>query len=158
MGVCHGGLFVATVEYLRRVSALERAIGVDVIRSSALEDYAAATPGVEFAWLDSRSLSFRALLEDRGPFDLAFVDSHHEEHRCRCEVKRLATSATMIALHDITNVECSGVARVWADLGAMPEWRCLEVIDQYEELGPFMGLGLAVRRGAESPNRSPRGS
>ena len=140
------------------MSTLERAIGIDVIRASALEDYAAATPGVEFAWLDSRSHHFRALLEDRGRLDLAFVDSHREEHECRCEVERLATSATMIALHDITNVECSGVARVWADLAAMPEWQCLEFIDQYEGLGPFMGIGLAVRRGAESPNRSPRGS
>ncbi len=64
----------------------------------------------------------------------------------------------MIALHDITSVESPGVARVSADLAAMPEWQCLEYIDQYEGLGPFMGTGLAVRRSAESPNRSPRGN
>ena len=34
----------------------------------------------------------------------------------------------------------------------------LEFIDRYEGLGPFLGIGLAVRPGAESPNRSPSGS
>jgi cephalosporin hydroxylase len=155
VGVRHGGSFVATVEYLRRVSDLELAVGVDVIRAPALEEYAAATPGVELAWLDSRSERFRALVADRGPFDLAFVDSHHEEDQCRCEVERLASAASMIALHDITNVGCPGVARVWAELVASPRWRCLEFTEQYTGLGPFMGIGLAVRRDRPTPGELP---
>ena len=31
-------------------------------------------------------------------------------------------------------------------------------VDQYQGLGPFIGIGLAVKRGAESPTRSSRGS
>jgi len=151
VGVRHGGSFVATVEYLRRVSNLEVAVGVDIIRAPALEEYAAATPGVEVAWLDSHSNAFRALLAECGPFDVAFVDSHHQEDQCRCEVERLAPGATMIALHDITNVGCPGVGRVWAELVASPEWRCTEFTDQYAGLGPFMGIGLAVRQDRLTP-------
>jgi hypothetical protein len=33
-----------------------------------------------------------------------------------------------------------------------------EFIGRYEGLGPFMGIGLAVRRGAENPNQLPRKS
>ena len=146
VGVRHGGSFVATAEYLRRVSRLDLAVGVDIIRAPALEAYAAATRGIELAWLDSRDESFRALLAARGPFDLAFVDSHHEEEQCRCEVARLAWCANMIALHDITNVGCAGVGLVWAELVASPDWGCLEFTDQYDRRGPFMGIGLAVRR------------
>jgi cephalosporin hydroxylase len=143
VGVRHGGSFVATVEVLRR-AALERAVGVDIIPAPALDPYAHATPGVELAWIDSRSARFEALLAEHGPFDLAFVDSHHEEEQCREEVARLARAARMIALHDIANVGCPGVARVWAELVASPRWRCTEFTAQYPGLGPFMGIGLAV--------------
>ena len=62
VGVRHGGAFVATIEYLRKVGALECAIGVDVIRAPKLEEYAAGTPGVEVARINSRSDQFDALL------------------------------------------------------------------------------------------------
>ena len=150
IGVRHGGSFVATVEYLRRCSQLELALGVDIIPAPALDAYAAGDPTVELAWIDSTSEAFRRLLAERGPFDLAFVDSHHEEDQCRREVELLAGVAGAVALHDITNVGCPGVGRVWAELVASPEWECTEFAEQYDGLGPFMGIGLAAKR--------PRGS
>src|SRR4051794_1172344 len=155
VGVRHGGSFVATVEYLRKVGTLERAVGVDIIRAPALDAYAAQAAGVETAGIDSRSDRFDALLADRGPFDLAFVDSHHEEEQCRHEVQRLATSARMIALHDVTNVGCPGVGRVWAELVKSPDWRCVEFTEQYDGRGPFMGIGLAVAADAPDPYAGP---
>ena len=44
------------------------------------------------------------------------------------------------------------------DLARVAVIRDAEFIDQYEAVGGLMGIGLAVRRGAESPDRSPRGS
>jgi cephalosporin hydroxylase len=155
VGVRHGGSFVATVEYLRKVGALELAIGVDIIRAPALDAYAAQVAGVETAWIDSRSDRFDALLADRGPFDLVFVDSHHEEEQCRHEVQRLATSARMIALHDVANVGCPGVGRVWAELTQSPDWHCVEFTEQYDRRGPFMGIGLAVAQAHAEPAGRP---
>ena len=53
----------------------------------------------------------------------------------------------MIAFHDITNVACPGIARVWQELKRTPGYRFYEYVDQYEGLGPYMGIGLAVRGG-----------
>jgi len=146
VGVRHGGSFVATVEYLQRWSTIALAVAVDIIPAPALAAYAEDNPNVRLAWLDSRSESFRSLLSAQGTFDLVFVDSHHEEEQCRAEVTLLARHARMIALHDITNVGCPGVGRVWRELSDSPAWSCLEFTSQYPGMGPFMGIGLAVKR------------
>lgn len=146
VGIRHGGSFVATVEYLQRFSPLACALGVDVIPAPALAPYAEANPHVQLAWLDSRSAAFRELLRERGPFDLAFVDSHHTEEQCRAEVDLLRRHARMIALHDITNIGWPAVATVWRELLASPAWECVQFTSQYEGLGPFMGIGLAIQR------------
>jgi cephalosporin hydroxylase len=146
VGVRHGGSFVATVEYLQRWSPMNLAVAVDIIPAPALAAYAEENAHVRLAWLDSRSEAFRALLSERGPFDLVFVDSHHEEEQCRAEVTLLAQHARMIALHDITNVGCPGVGRVWRELADSPDYRCTEFTYQYPGMGPFMGIGLAVKR------------
>lgn len=146
VGIRHGGSFVATIEYLQRFSPLALALGVDIIPAPTLAPYAEANPHVELAWLDSRSEAFRELLRERGPFDLAFVDSHHTEEQCRAEVDLLKRHARMIALHDITNIGWPAVATVWRELAASPAWECTEFTSQYEGLGPFMGIGLAIQR------------
>ena len=155
IGVRHGGSFVATVEYLRRLGGLDLAVGVDIIPAPVLKEYAASSTGVEVAWLDSKSEAFRELLADRGPFDLVFIDSHHEEDQCRTEVASVAPSAGMLALHDITNVGCPGVGRVWSEIVASPDWRCLEFTEQYPGQGPYMGIGLAIRRDRRTPGAGP---
>ena len=52
----------------------------------------------------------------------------------------------MIAFHDIANVGCPGIGRVWDDLKRSPAYQCFEYAEQYAGLGPFMGIGLAVKR------------
>jgi hypothetical protein len=81
-----------------------------------------------------------------GPIDLVFIDSHHREEQCRAEFALLADRARVIAFHDITNVGCPGVARVWQEVKALPDYECHEFVAQYGQRGPFMGLGLACRR------------
>jgi hypothetical protein len=146
VGVRHGGSFVATVELLQRASALDVAVGVDIIPSPGLLDYARLNPRARFACLNTQSPAFDALLAELGSVDLVFIDSHHEEWQCRNEFAAVRQYANMIALHDVANVRCPGIGRVWSDVQGDDEFTCREFTRQYEGLGPFMGIGLAVKK------------
>jgi hypothetical protein len=146
IGIRHGGSFVLTVEVLERFSPLEWAIGVDIIRCPSVETYAKLNPRAGYAWLNTQTPAFAALCDKLGSIDLVFIDSHHAEDQCRREVAFLRPLARMIAMHDIANVGCPGVQIVWEEIKSMNEYDCMEFPDQYEGLGPFMGIGLAVRR------------
>lgn len=146
IGVRHGGSFVATVEVLERFRPLDFAVAVDVIPCPAMNEYAVLNPRIEFACLNSRSTEFAVLLTRLRSIDLVFIDSHHDEEHCRREVGAIRPYAEMIALHDICNVGCPGVGKVWQEIRASSEFECREYMDQYEGMGPYMGIGLAVRR------------
>jgi cephalosporin hydroxylase len=146
IGIRHGGSFVATTEYLERFHPLDFAVGVDVIPCPSMAAYQALNAKAAFWCTSTRAADFAARLDELGPIDLVFIDSHHEEEQCRAELGLVAERAGMIALHDIANVGCPGVSRVWQELKRSPGHACFEYVDQYGGLGPFMGIGLAVRR------------
>lgn len=146
LGVRHGGAFVATVEVLERFSPLDFAVGVDLLPCPALEEYRRMNPRAEFVRMNTQSPEFGAVLDRLGPIDLVFIDSHHEETQCRREVESLGSRANMIALHDIANVDWPGVRTVWEEVKASGTYDCHEFTDQYGQLGPYMGIGLAVKR------------
>jgi cephalosporin hydroxylase len=145
IGVRHGGSFVATVEYLKRFQPLEFAVGVDIVDCPSLLDYQAQDERVQFWCLDSKGAEFASRLEALGTVDLAFIDSHHDEAQCRTEVSRLAPHANLMAFHDILHVDYPAIGRIWRELTRSPSYRCFEYVDQYGGLGPFMGIGLAVK-------------
>lgn len=145
LGIRHGGSFVATVEVLERFRPLDFAVGVDIISCPSMADYHALNPRSEFACVNTQSSEFQALLERLAPIDLVFIDSHHEEAQCRREFEMLSASANMVALHDISNKGCPGIATVWREIRATAGWTGFEFTEQYDGLGPFMGIGLAVR-------------
>jgi hypothetical protein len=146
IGIRHGGSFVATTEYLDRFHELELSVGVDVIDCPSMAEYCSRNDRAQFWLLNSRSPEFVARFEALGPVDLVFIDSHHEEEQCRDELAVLAPRADMIAFHDIANVGCPAIRRVWDDVKRSTEYRCFEYVEQYAGLGPFMGIGLAVKR------------
>lgn len=146
LGIRHGGSFVTTVEVLERFGPLDFAVGVDVIPCPSMVEYGAINPRIEFACLNIQSTAFPALLARLRAIDLVFIDSHHEEEHCRQEVAVLRECANMIALHDIANVGCPGIAKVWKELKESGEHLCFEFTDQYPGMGPYMGIGLAVRK------------
>jgi cephalosporin hydroxylase len=146
VGLRHGGSFVTTIEYLNRFAPLAHALGVDVIPAPSLERYLDINPRATLVWMNSQTPAFEALLVERGPFDLAFIDSHHEEDQCRHEFELLRRHTRMVGMHDIVNMDCPGVRSVWAEVKASGEYICYEFTDQYPGLGPFMGIGLAVER------------
>jgi hypothetical protein len=145
IGVRHGGSFVATVEVLERFAPLDFAVGVDVIPCPSLGDYSRMNPRSRFACVNTMAPAFEALLRDLAPIDLVFVDSHHEAAQCRREIACLEPHANMIAFHDIANRGCPGIGAVWSELRASGAWHCSEFVAQYPGLGPYMGIGLAVK-------------
>jgi hypothetical protein len=154
IGIRHGGSFVATTEYLERFFPLEFAVGVDIIDCPSMAEYGARNGKARFWQVSSRAAEFVARLDELGPIDLVFIDSHHEEAQCRDELALLAPRADMIAFHDIANVGCPGIRRVWDDLKRAPGYECFEFVEQYAGLGPFMGIGLAVKRARLQPTET----
>ncbi|MBL0142936.1 MAG: class I SAM-dependent methyltransferase [Betaproteobacteria bacterium] len=146
LGIRHGGSFVATVEVLDRFSPLAFAVGVDIIPCPAMIEYGKLNPRAEFACMNTQGAGFTALVDRLKPIDLVFIDSHHEESQCRREFASVRDSTNMIAFHDIANVNCPGIARVWDDVKADAGFDCSEYTDQYGAMGPYMGIGLAVKK------------
>jgi hypothetical protein len=146
LGVRHGGSFVTTVEVLQRFGRLDFAVAVDIIPCPAMDQYATMNPRIEFACLNTQSPAFAALLARLHAIDLVFIDSHHEESQCRQELAELRNCTNMIALHDVFNVGCPGIGKVWEEIKAADEYVCFEFTDQYRNMGPYMGIGLAVRK------------
>jgi len=145
LGIRHGGSYLATVALLERFRPLDFAVGVDIIPCAAMAQYQAINPRSRFACLNSQSAEFSMLLQQYGTVDLVFIDSHHEENQCRREFAALAPYANMMAFHDISNIGCPGIATVWQEIKALPGWTCHEYTEQYPGLGPYMGIGLAIK-------------
>jgi hypothetical protein len=145
IGIRHGGSFVTTAEYLHRFHSLDLAVGVDIIPCPSMAAYQSHNVRAQFWCMNSLGRDFAARLADLDPLDLAFIDSHHEEHQCRREFELLADRADLIAFHDIANIGCPGVRQVWQEVKRLPAYDCFEYVDQYG-LGPFMGIGLAVKK------------
>jgi hypothetical protein len=158
IGIRHGGSFVATVEVLERFGPLDFALGVDIIPCPAITRYAIVNPRARFECVNTKSAPFEALLDRLGSIDLVFIDSHHEEAQCRKELSLVSARANMVALHDVCNIGCPDVGKVWRDLRADATFECFEYVDQYAGMGPYMGIGLAVkkRRLAEGVRRETR--
>jgi len=146
IGIRHGGSFVATVEFLDRFLQLDFAIALDVIPCPSMTDYKAVNPRAEFACINTLSTDFDVLIDRLKPIDLVFIDSHHQQSQCRREFAAVKDAASMIAFHDISNVSCPGVSRVWDEGKATGDYECYEYNDQYDDMGPYMGIGLAIRK------------
>jgi len=147
LGVRHGGTFLATIEYLGRFHPLASAVAVDVIPCPSLAEYARDNSRAELWQVDTRSADFARRLDRHGPFDLALIDSLHEEEQCRADFLAIRERARIIAFHDVTSDRYPGVARVWREVQAGGEHDCREYTAQYRGVaGRCMGLGVAVRR------------
>jgi hypothetical protein len=57
----------------------------------------------------------------------------------------------MLAFHDIANRDWPGVSVVWEEIKSAGDHQCFELTEQYGDLGPYMGIGLAVRKDRASP-------
>jgi hypothetical protein len=112
-----------------------------------MAEYRRVNPRAEFVCVNTQTAAFAELVDRLRPIDLVFIDSHHEESQCRREFASVKDAASMIAFHDIANIGCPGVGRVWNEVKALPGFECVEFVDQYHGTGPYMGIGLAVKTG-----------
>lgn len=145
LGIRHGGSFVATVEILDQCSPLDYAVGVDIIPCVSMAAYSALNPRARFECLNTQGPALLELMGELDIVDLVLIDSHHEADQCRREFHTLARYANMIAFHDITNRGCPGIGEVWREIEASGDWHCESFTRQYDDTGPYMGIGLAIR-------------
>jgi cephalosporin hydroxylase len=146
IGIRHGGTFVMTVEYLEKFYPLDFAIGIDIIPCPSMVDYQSLNPKIEFINLNTQSHQFQEFLDKYEQFDLVFIDSHHEESQCMNEFNSVKNKANIIVFHDIANIGCPGIQKVWHEVKSRQEYDCREYVDQYKGMGPYMGIGMAVRK------------
>ncbi|WP_375502645.1 hypothetical protein [uncultured Nostoc sp.] len=146
VGIRHGGTFVTTVEYLEKFHPLEFAVGIDILPCSSMAEYKKINPKVDFFKLNTQSKQFQEFLDEYQKFDLVLIDANHEEVECRNEFMSVKDKANIVVFHDILNIDFPDVEIVWNEVKLLPEYTCYEYIDQYEGLGPYMGIGMAIKK------------
>jgi cephalosporin hydroxylase len=153
VGVRHGGTFLITVEHLSRFAPLRKAIAMDVVDSPWLRGQLASRPGMRMVLADSQLPQFPRFLAREGPFDLALVDAAHHEWTAQHDLDSVRPHANIVVMHDIVSQACPGVEAVWNrfrdEHGA--HWEFEEFTAQYDDVlerqgGPYLGIGVAVRR------------
>ncbi len=152
IGIRHGGTFVTTVEYLNKFYPLKLAIGIDIMSTPSMAEYKKINPRVEFVKINTQTIQFKEFIKESEQVDLVLIDANHEENECRNEFFTVKDKANIIVLHDITNIDFTGVKKVWNEIKSMEEYNCFEYTEQYEGIGPYMGIGMAVRKNRQVNN------
>ena len=146
LGVRHGGTFVTTIEYLNKFYPLALAVGIDIMPCPTIAEYKKINPQVEFAQLNTQTDQFLDFLAASEQFDLVLIDANHEETECRNEFLAVKDRAKIVVFHDIDNIDFLGVKKVWNEVKNSNEYDCYEYVEQYPGLGPYMGIGMAIRK------------
>jgi hypothetical protein len=150
VGIRHGGTFVTTVEYLTKFHPLDFAVGVDIMACPSIAEYKKINSQVEFVRLNTQTSQFLDFLERAERFDLVLIDANHQENECRNEFMSVQSKANIVVFHDIDNIDYLGVGTVWNEVKKLNEYDCYEYTEQYPGLGPFMGIGMAIRKDRQS--------
>lgn len=153
IGVCAGGTFIMTIEYLKRVCGPVTAIAIDpyegysVKHKWALDEYSKDDSNITFIRQKSRQA-----LDSLGTVDLIFIDGCHRFPVVRQDYmksKKLAKKA--IAFHDILSIP--DIVAAWhmakqedSDTFSFYEFTDLPE-DDFLTYDPsaMLGIGLAVR-------------
>jgi cephalosporin hydroxylase len=158
IGVRHGGTFVITLEYLSRFQPVQRAVGVDLVTSAKLRQYASSRPGTTVLRADSHSAAFEAFVRAQEPFDLVLIDGDHSAEGCRRDFEMILDRGRIIVMHDIVSAPVPGVGEVWRAVKERygERFDFLEFVDQYPELQEqpgveYLGIGMAVPRDGGPP-------
>jgi cephalosporin hydroxylase len=146
VGIRHGGTFVTTVEYLSRFHSLDFAVGIDIMACPSIVEYKKVNSQVEFVRLNTQTSQFSDFLEKSERFDLVLIDANHQENECRNEFMSVRNKANIVVFHDIDNIDYPGVKIVWNEVKNLNEYDCYEYVEQYLGLGPYMGIGMAIRK------------
>ena len=146
IGVRHGGTFVTTVEYLTKFYNIDFAVGIDIMLCPSITEYKKINSQVEFIKLNTQTNQFLDFLNNYEQFDLVLIDANHQENECRNEFMAVKNKAKIVVFHDISHKDYPGVKIVWDEVKSLNEYDCREYIDQYQGMGPYMGIGMAIRK------------
>jgi hypothetical protein len=150
IGCRFGGTFVLTVEYLARFNPeFSAALAVDLIDESELLKQYHQYRDFQYFQGSSTGPEFVNMMTDRH-YDLAFIDTDHSFDGILNEFDIMSDS-NVVALHDIDSPRaCPGTTNFWRSLRYFRrhEGQFYAFLDQYSDVedGPFMGLGVMVRK------------
>jgi glycosyltransferase involved in cell wall biosynthesis len=144
IGCLHGGTFIITVEYLERFGNLDIAVGIDPFSSELMQNYAASKNNVSYLKLPSWNSAVHDILNDI-KFDLVFIDADHSEEGVNYDYNLVRNNAKFIAFHNIVDVNCPSVVKLWRLLKIQYFYN-FEFVDQYDSLADqgcnYLGIGV----------------
>jgi cephalosporin hydroxylase len=155
IGAESGGSFAWTFAYLEATGhRIERAIAVEPQYAPGVAWLERRYPAIEHLRARSTDPEVRAALKRRS-WDLILIDGDHSYSSCRGDFDLARElGAQMIAFHDIVDVGCPGVQRVWQEIrdDHADEYEFHEFIQQYEDVTDWtqnthFGIGVAVAKG-----------
>lgn len=139
IGCRWGGTFILTTEYLKKFGDVKEAVAVDII-DSPVADYEGGT----FIRIDSKSPEFKEYIA-RKQFDLVLIDGDHSYEGAKSDYLLVKDHAKIIVFHDITNIACPGVMKIWNEI--KHEYDFYEFTQQYPEIPScYLGIGVAVKK------------
>jgi len=155
IGVKFGGTFIITVEYLRKIGRLKKAVAIDRYDCPALRDYSRLNRKIEFHRMNSHGIRFRDLYNQYGGFDLVFIDGDHSGPGARKDFDLVKKQCRVIVMHDIANCLYPELGRLREDVKKdfRHAYDFYEFTDQYEsvyskEEQSYLGIGMMVRKPA----------
>lgn len=160
VGVAAGGTFMYTTEFLRRYCGLQKSYAVDIAPpghvnyinndqspfQGKLHSYLENTPYAQFIQGTCDDL-LRHLDLNAEHVDLLLIDGDHSYEGAKKDFDTLSKKASTIVFHDITNIHCPGVGRLWQEVKGLEGYEAHEFIDQYASVfGSFLGIGVICKR------------
>lgn len=156
IGCKWGGAFVTAVEYLKRFGPIDYAVGVDAGESLAGHWQFLPEDNSYFVRANSTAPDFLRWVTTMH-FDVVFIDGDHSYAGVRRDFLNLLPVGRVFVFHDIAGSGLPGVVRFWIELKALYShmFTFTEILDQYEDIAlanpdewtPYMGIGIAVRKG-----------
>jgi hypothetical protein len=146
-----GGTFALTVEYLRKLGSLERAVAIDAFIETT-EEYCKQTTKCTFIKDFSNSDSIKKFMQSN-TFDCVLIDGDHSDPVLSGDYALVKLTTRIIVFHDITNAQCPDVAALWNKLKVeeAEQFIFTEFIEQYPEVveatgNTYLGIGVMVRK------------
>jgi len=150
IGCRHGGTYIFTTEYLKKLNVnFNKSVSVDIVDlCPILKEYLEFNSICEFKKVNSLSSEFRNYINDTF-FDLVFIDGDHEYRGVRNDSELTKEKCNIQVYHDIVNDVCPGVVNRWREVKETYKdtHNFYEFVDQYESVnGSYLGIGVAVRK------------
>jgi len=146
-----GGTFATTVEYLRKLGSIERAVAIDACITTT-EEYCKQTNDCTFIKDFSNSDSIKEFMQSN-TFDCVLIDGDHSNPVLSGDYKNVKETTRIIVFHDIISTVCPDVTALWnkLKLEESTNYIFIEFVEQYPEVveatgNTYLGIGVMVRK------------